>query len=134
MRLWVGRRAALAVVGALAVASGNIVPAAADTHPSIAVLDFNTRGLTSDWWGQFEPGVALSDLVADQLVNAHKFNVLERKKLDAVLDEHKLSTAGEVSPATMIASGRLTGARYLVTGNVIQFDRTGQSGARRAVY
>jgi hypothetical protein len=46
-----------------------------------------------------------------------------------VLDEHKLSTAGEVSPATMIQSGRLTGARYIVTGNVLQFDRTGQSGA-----
>jgi curli biogenesis system outer membrane secretion channel CsgG len=56
--------------------------------------------------------------------------VLERKKLDAVMDEHKLSAAGEVSPATMIQSGRLTGARYLVTGNVIQFDRTGQSGGR----
>jgi curli biogenesis system outer membrane secretion channel CsgG len=104
-------------------------PARADTNPSIAVLDFSTQGLTANWWGQFEPGVAISDLVTDQLVNGHRFNVVERKKLDAVMDEHKLSTAGEVSPATMIASGRLTGARYLVTGNVLQFDRTGQSGA-----
>jgi curli biogenesis system outer membrane secretion channel CsgG len=120
------------LVAAVAVAIGllpNATPAAADTNPSIAVLDFSTRGLTSDWWGQFEPGVALSDLVTDQLVNGRKFNVVERKKLDAVMDEHKLSTEGEVSPATMIQSGRLTGARYLITGNVIQFDRTGQSGA-----
>jgi hypothetical protein len=29
----------------------------------------------------------------------------------------------------MIERGRLTGARYLVTGNVLQFDRTGSSGA-----
>ncbi len=101
----------------------------AQTNPSIAVLDFSTTGLTANWWGQFEPGVALSDLVTDQLVNSHKFNVVERKKLDAVMAEHKLSTDGEVSPATMVQSGRLTGARYIVTGNVIQFDRTGQSGA-----
>jgi curli biogenesis system outer membrane secretion channel CsgG len=108
---------------------GSTTPARADSNPSIAVLDFSTRGLTSDWWGQFEPGVAISDLVTDQLVNAHKFNVVERKKLDAVMDEHKLSAEGEVSPATLIQSGRLTGARYLITGNVLQFDKTGQSGA-----
>jgi curli biogenesis system outer membrane secretion channel CsgG len=112
------------------VALGDVSPAFADANPSIAVLDFGTQGLTGDWWGQFEPGVALSDLVADQLVNGHKFNVLERKKLDAVMDEHKLSAAGETSPATMIQSGRLTGAKYLVTGNVIQFERTGESGGR----
>jgi curli biogenesis system outer membrane secretion channel CsgG len=119
---WIG-------LGLALVLFGKAAPAAADGNPSIAVLDFSTVGLTADWWGQFEPGVALSDLVTDQLVNGHKFNVVERKKLDAVMDEHKLSTAGEVSPATMIQSGRLTGARYIVTGNVIQFDRTGQSGA-----
>lgn len=121
-------RFVLACIAALLVLLRISSPAAADPNPSIAVLDFNTVGLTGNWWGQFEPGVALSDLVTDQLVNAHKFNVVERKKLDAVMAEHNLSTAGEVSPATMVQSGRLTGARYLVTGNVIQFDRTGASG------
>lgn len=122
--------AAVAAFTAVVVAFAGPSPVRADALPAIAVLDFSTQGLTGNWWGQFEPGVALSDLVADQLVNGHKFNVLERKKLDAVMDEHKLSADGEVSPATMIQSGRLTGARYLVTGNVIQFDRTGQSGGR----
>jgi len=128
MRMPFAYRAALAGFVAAFVLLHDAAPAAADTNPSIAVLDFSTRGLTANWWGQFEPGVAISDLVTDQLVNQHKFNVVERKKLDAVMDEHKLSAEGEVSPATMIQSGRLTGARYLVTGNVIQFDRTGQSG------
>jgi len=122
-------RIATASLVAMLLLSLNVTAAGAQTNLSLAVLDFSTSGLTSDWWGQFEPGVALSDLVTDQLVNAHKFNVVERKKLDAVMAEHKLSTDGEVSPATMVQSGRLTGARYLVTGNVIQFDRTGQSGA-----
>jgi curli biogenesis system outer membrane secretion channel CsgG len=122
------RVAIIALAGALAMLRGAAPAVAADAMPTVAVLDFSTAGLTGNWWGQFEPGVALSDLVTDNLVNGHKFNVVERKKLDAVMDEHKLSAAGEVSPATMIQSGHLTGARYLVTGNVIQFDRTGQSG------
>lgn len=126
---WFCRIVAIAIVTAC-IAFQPRTPAAADANPSIAVLDFSTHGLTADWWGQFEPGVALSDLITDQLVNTHKFNVLERKKLDAVMEEHKLSAEGEVSPATMIQSGRITGARYLMTGNVVQFDRTGQSGGR----
>jgi curli biogenesis system outer membrane secretion channel CsgG len=121
-------RIVVAGLAVVIVLLNTMAPARADANPSIAVLDFSTRGLTANWWGQFEPGVAISDLVTDQLVNGHKFNVVERKKLDAVMDEHKLSSDGEVSPATMIQSGRLTGARYLVTGNVLQFDRTGQSG------
>ena len=101
----------------------------AQTKPSIAVLDFSTQGLHNYWWGSdFQPGIALSDLITNQLVNDHKFTVVERKKLDAVMAEHKLSTDGEVSPATLIQSGQLTGARYLVTGNILQFDKTGQSG------
>jgi curli biogenesis system outer membrane secretion channel CsgG len=95
--------------------------------PTIAVLDFSTQGLTSNWWGQFEPGVALSDLVTDQLVNGGSFNVVDRKHLADIMQEHQLSTGGEVSPATAIASGRLTGARYLITGNILQFDKTGGS-------
>jgi curli biogenesis system outer membrane secretion channel CsgG len=98
-------------------------------QPSVAVLNFTTEGLTGDWWGEFEPGVAISDLVTDQLVNAGTFSVVDRKNLDSVLQEHKLSESGEVSPASIVQSGRLIGARYIITGNVLQFDQTGQSGA-----
>jgi len=125
-----GHRAAVAGFLAAFTLLNTAGPALADTGvPTVAVLDFSTRGLTGDWWGQFEPGVAISDLVTDQLVNTHKFNVVERKKLDVVMDEHKLSADGEVSPATYIQRGQLAGARYLITGNVLQFERTGSSNA-----
>ncbi len=54
---------------------------AQQAQPAIAVMNFSTQGLTGDWWGEFEPGVALSDLVTDRMVNAGNFNVLERAKL-----------------------------------------------------
>jgi curli biogenesis system outer membrane secretion channel CsgG len=104
-------------------------PTFAATGPAVAVLNFSTVGLTGGgWYGEFQPGVALSDLLTDQLVNGGKFNVLDRTHLSDTLDEHKLSADGEVSPATAIQAGRLVGARYLITGNVLQLDKTGASG------
>ena len=120
-------RSALAFCAALLVPVLISAPVRA-ANPSIAILDFSTKGLTSTWWGEFQPGVAISDLLSDQIVNGGKFRVLDRKNIGATLEEHKLSAAGEVSPATLIQSGRLVGARYLISGNVIQFDRTGRSG------
>jgi len=96
--------------------------------PTVAILDFSTKGLTSNWWGQFEPGVALSDLLTDQIVNTGKFNVLDRKALDSTLSEHHLGASGEVDATTAITAGRLVGARYLISGNIMQLAQTGKSG------
>ena len=93
------------------------------------MLDFSTQGLTSDSWGSFQPGVALSDLLTDRMVNDGRFNVLDRSHLSSTLGEHQLSASGEVDPETAIRAGHLVGARYLITGNILQLEQTGQSGA-----
>lgn len=102
---------------------------AAGARPSVAVLDFSTQGLTSDWWGAFQPGVALSDLLTDRMVNGGQFNVVDRSHLSSTLGEHQLTASGEVDPRTAISAGRLVGAHYLITGNILQLDQTGASGA-----
>jgi curli biogenesis system outer membrane secretion channel CsgG len=104
-------------------------PAFAQAQPSIAVMNFSTQGLTSDWYGNFEPGVAISDLVTDELVNTGTFNVVERAKLGDTMQEHQLDTSGAVDPETAVRAGRLVGAHFLIEGNVLQFDQTGSSGA-----
>jgi curli biogenesis system outer membrane secretion channel CsgG len=127
----------LATLTASAVLCVGVAPRSATGAaggPSVAVIDFSTRGLTGDWWGTFQPGVAISDLLTDQLVNGGKFNVVDRSHLDSVLSEHKLASEGEVSPASAVQAGRLLGAKYLITGNVLQFDKTGQSGAAVGSY
>ena len=120
----------VATVTACALLSLTAAPrgAYAAAGPAVAVLNFSTVGLTGNWWGNFEPGVAISDLLTDQLVNGGKFNVVDRTHIDATMSEHKLTTEGETSPATAVQTGRLIGAKYLITGNVLQFDKTGQSG------
>ncbi len=107
----------------------SMAPSQGGAHPTLAVLDFSTQGLTSDWYGSFQPGVALSDLLTDRLVNGGQFNVVDRSRLNAVTGEHQLSASGEVDPQTAIKAGHMIGARYLVSGNILQFDQTGASGA-----
>jgi curli biogenesis system outer membrane secretion channel CsgG len=112
---------------AVALACAPVI-GSAQSRPAIAVLDFSTRGLTSDWYGGFEPGVALSDLVTDRMVNDGRFNVVDRTHLTQTLGEHQLASGGEVDPQTAVHAGKMVGARYLMTGNILQFDQTGASG------
>ncbi len=99
------------------------------SRPTVAVLDFSTHGLTSDWYGSFQPGVALSDLLTDRIVNGGSFNVVDRSHLSSTLGEHQLAASGEVDPQTAVRAGRMIGAHYLITGNILQLDQTGASGA-----
>ncbi len=115
-------------VAALASAPVEVL-AQTGSRPSIAVLNFSTQGLTSDWYGSLQPGVALSDLVTDQLVNGGRFNVIDRTQLSSTLSQHQLPQSGEMDPQGAVQAGHLVGARYLVTGNVLQLDQTGASGA-----
>ena len=117
----------LAVAMCLVAATLASGAAAAQSRSPIAVVDFSTQGLTSNDWGNFQPGVALSDLLTDQLVQSGKFNVLDRKTIDSTLSEHQLAANGEVSPESAVAAGHLVGARYLVTGNILELSSTGQS-------
>jgi curli biogenesis system outer membrane secretion channel CsgG len=109
--------------------SGLAQQAGAGPRPSIAVLDFSTHGLSSDQYGSFEPGVALSDLLTDRMVNDGRFNVVDRTHLSSTLGEQQLGASGEVDPETAIRAGHLVGSRYLITGNILQLDQTGASGA-----
>jgi curli biogenesis system outer membrane secretion channel CsgG len=124
-----GRCLSICIVALLAMVPALAPAQPVGPRPPLAVLNFSTQGLTSDWYGSFQPGVALSDLLTDRLVNDGRFNVLDRTHLSSTLGEHQLATSGEVDPATAISAGRLVGARYLVTGNILQLDQTGASGA-----
>jgi len=102
---------------------------AAGKPPSVAVLNFDSTGLTSWWSGyNFDPGAALADVFTDKLVNAGGYTVVDRTHLQSVLQEHSLSASGNVEPSTQAQIGRLTGANYLIVGRIVQFERTGHQG------
>jgi hypothetical protein len=84
--------------------------------PGVGVLRF-TNNTSAGWWGG-SAGRDLQDMLAAELVSTGKFQVLERKELDAVLGEQNLGASGRISPKSKAAMGKIKGARYLVSATV----------------
>lgn len=66
---------------------------------------------------------ALSDFFAFDFANISEFSVVERDKLDWVLQEHELAKSGVVDQSTAVRAGKLLSARYMVFGSITQLDR-----------
>jgi curli biogenesis system outer membrane secretion channel CsgG len=113
---------AAALVGA--VAMGNAF-AAGDGRPSIGVAEFKNETAAS-WWGG-GVGWDLSNMLSNELSSTNDFRVVERQKLQNVLEEQNLSASGRVSPGTGAKIGKLTGAQYLVTGSVSAYQENTSS-------
>lgn len=60
----------------------------------------------------------MSDALVTSLVQAGRFDVVERDRLDLVLQEQNLVAAGRVDPATAARVGRILGAELVVYGLV----------------
>lgn len=82
--------------------------------PSIAVMNFTSTRPT-------KIAEQFPELLSNVLVNSGRFSVLERSKLGKVMDEQSFGGSGFVDPKTAVAVGNLTGAQYLVVGNVNDF-------------
>jgi curli biogenesis system outer membrane secretion channel CsgG len=102
----------LAVAGVARAEEGTAAPRKA----TLAVLPFDAA-----------PDVAarrskevefLEDALVRAFVATNKFDVLERSKVDAVIQEHQFATSSFGDPANAANMGKLSGAQYLVVGNV----------------
>jgi curli biogenesis system outer membrane secretion channel CsgG len=86
----------------------------------VAVLDF-TNETRAHWW-QTDVGRELGGMLANELVSTGAFKVVERQKLDSVLGEQDLGASGRVSKSSAAKMGKITGAQYLITGNVAAYE------------
>lgn len=86
--------------------------------PRIAVLEFGHKALNSRWWGS---GGAAQDMFITELVKAGKFTVIDRERLDALMQEKNLSLGGDIDPSTAVKAGKLLGVEYFLFGNVTEF-------------
>ena len=94
--------------------------AVAKKRSVVAVLDF-TNETQAHWW-QTDVGRELGGMLANELVSTGAFKVVERNKLDSVLGEQDLGASGRVSKSSAAKMGQVTGAQYLITGNVAAYD------------
>jgi TolB-like protein len=96
--------------------------AAADKAPPVypvALLPFQERGTEVKGFGG-----KVTDLLFAGLVANPDLFLVEREDLQKVLDELKLSRTGLIRSEQATAVGQLTGAKILVTGSVIQVDKS----------
>jgi curli biogenesis system outer membrane secretion channel CsgG len=114
------RFVSLALVGVLA--SGSAFAA----KPVMGVAEFQNTATGVYWWSG-GVGWELSSMVANELVNSGKFSVVERTKLEPVLQEQDLAASGRVAKGTGAKIGKLTGAQYLIMGTISAFERNVQN-------
>jgi TolB-like protein len=66
------------------------------------------------------PSARLSEYIMEEAMNGftnmHRYNVVERNKISAILQEQNFQTSGNVSDDTMQRIGNMLGAQFVVTG------------------
>lgn len=66
-------------------------------------------------------GVGISDILIDELDKSGRFIVIERARLNEILDEQGLGASGLVDPSTAARIGGVAGVQVLVMGSVTVF-------------
>lgn len=97
-------------------------PDQAESTPAVyptAIFTFQERGS-----GIKDCGSKVSDILFATLAAKPNLFLVDRADLQQTLAEHELNLSGIVSPDQAIQVGKLTGAKIIVTGSVIEADKT----------
>jgi len=102
-------------------ASAQPVPRAA--RPTVALLDFDFGAIQPWWTGNNDLGKQVADMLVDELVNDGTFRVIERKRLEAILNEQNFANSDRTDPSAKLMAriGKALGVQYLIVGSVTQF-------------
>jgi curli biogenesis system outer membrane secretion channel CsgG len=110
------KRHQIALFG-LALCAGQ---ALAQDRPVMAVAEFKND--TSAGWWSGGIGRDLAGLLSNELAATGDFSVVERDKLQAILEEQNLMASGRAELSDAAKLGKLSGAQYLVMGTVSAYE------------
>ncbi len=99
--------------------------AAGDGRPTVGVAEFKNESAAGWWRGGV--GWELSGMLSNELSSSGDFRVVERNKLQNVLEEQNLAASGRIAPGTGAKIGKVTGAQYLVMGTVTSYEENTSS-------
>src|SRR5215470_10962606 len=113
---------ALMLAGAMvtSVVAQGALAAGGDNRPVVGVAEFKNE--TSAGWWTGGVGWELSGMLSNELSSSGNFRVVERQKLQSVLEEQNLAASGRVAKGTGAKIGKVTGAQYLITGTVSAYE------------
>lgn len=112
-RLEIVNREALVYAARQALAQESTLTRTPPPPNTVAVMPFRYTG-TDTTYQPLERGLAA--LVVTDLARVKSLRLVERERLQALLDEMQLAASGRVDPATGARSGRLVGAGSVVEG------------------
>ncbi len=93
--------------------------------PVVAVAEFVNEVTGAHWWtGGSEVGWELSGMLTNEMAATGAFSMVERTKLEHVLNEQNLAASGRIQSGTGAKMGKLAGAQYLVMGTVTAFEES----------
>lgn len=90
--------------------------ASQDTRPTVAVLYFDNNSIGRDAADYAGMGKGVADLLITDLSAAANVRVVERERIEALLQEQNLAKQGQIDPATAVRLGRILGARHMISG------------------
>lgn len=107
-----------------------LLPAAARAEfkkTKIAVLDFQIQGGKND---NPDLGKIVAEWFITALVQEGRFDVIERRLLEKVLQEQKIGVSGIVDESSASKLGKVLGAKIVITGTVLEFQNVLEVNAR----
>lgn len=99
-----------------ALVAGPALAAAQSNAPVVAVLYFDNNSFGKDRADYDGLGKGIADLLITDMAGNPAMRVVERDRLQSILQEQDLVKSKSVDPQTAVKLGKLLGAAYLVTG------------------
>ena len=105
--------------GEAAVKTEKAEPAAEPVVYPTAIFAFAETGS-----GVAGYGVKVSEILFANLATKPDLFLVDRSELKKLMEEHELNLSGMVNPGQATKVGQLTGAKVIVTGSVVEADKT----------
>jgi len=93
----------------------------------IAVLDFQLQG---ESFSSKDMGKIVAEWLITGLVETGRFDVIERRLLEKILEEQKLGVTGAIDPSSAAQLGKILGVKTIVSGTLTSLEGLVEINAR----
>jgi TolB-like protein len=107
------------VTRVLAAAASFALPAMAaaqNTKPIVAILSFDNNSIGKDAKDYDGVGKGIQDLLIADMANNANLRLVDRERIQKVLEEQNLTKTGAIDPTTAVRLGKIFGAQYVIYG------------------
>jgi curli biogenesis system outer membrane secretion channel CsgG len=105
----------------LVILIGAVSLNAAEAKKRVALMDFDFATVQHWWSGNWDIGKGIADLIVTGLVKDGTYSVIERKKLDTILQEQNFSNSDRANPTSAAKIGKVLGINAIIVGSITQF-------------